>query len=229
MGLKKIFSICITIILLHACNHKNTDCLFLQDNVYPYQIFPINKDTTLYLYIYDNWGETNNIVLKTNDAIYSTRFDIDPLPVIEKVSGDTIYLRYDSYIKMPELDSSKIYFYKPYLKENQSIGKYTIINKETYKLYGRGGLIVDSVNDLYVKNDTLNLLLYSGDTMSKALKDYVFNQFCYGDKFVFSYSEFRNMRNRDMFNKNEIEKFSHAYLVKDKALLKKYLSNYKLK
>ncbi len=215
--------------LLHACNHKNTDCLFLEDDVYPYQIFPIDKDTTLYLYVYDRWGETNNIVLKTNNVIYATRFDIDPLPVIEKVSGDTIYLKYDYYTKMPELDSSKIYFHKPYIKENQSIGKYTIINRETYKLYGRGGLIVDSVNDLYVKNDTLNLVLYSGDTMSKALQDYVFKQFYHGDKYVFSYSEFRNMRNRDMSRKKEIEKFSHNYLVKDKVLLKKYLSNYKLK
>ena len=229
MELKKNLSICIIITLLHACNHKNTDYLFFQDEVYPYQIFPIDKDTTLYLYIYDKWGETNNIVLKTNDTIYVTGFDIDPLPVIEKVSGDTIYLKYDWYTKMPELDSSRIYFHKPYIEENQYIGKYTIINKETYRLYGIGGLIVDSVNDLYVKNDTLNLLLYSGDTISKALKDYVFEQFYHGDKFVFSYSVFRNMLNRDLSKKKEIEKFSHAYLVKDKVLLKKYLSNYKLK
>ena len=69
MELKKNLSICIIITLLHACNHKNTDYLFFQDEVYPYQIFPIDKDTTLY-YMYMTNGVKQIILFLKQTILY---------------------------------------------------------------------------------------------------------------------------------------------------------------
>lgn len=102
-----------------CCNVNGSEKLPQKE---PFQIFPVNDSTTLFLYLFDRYGEHNAIYLKEKESVYSANFNSSPIPFIKCIKNDTIVLEYDTFRKWDE----KICTVMP--PNNMSrLGKYVIV------------------------------------------------------------------------------------------------------
>ncbi|MDY0014857.1 MAG: hypothetical protein RBS13_01460 [Bacteroidales bacterium] len=134
MEIKKYILIIFTSLSIFGCiDKKNIKEKF--DHLY--QIYTINDSTLLYIKIYDDWGEKNELGLIKNNKIFLATFMVDPIPEIEKVSNDTIFLVYYRWKKDHSIDT--MYYENPIdIDRYKKVGDYKIIYHQKCFLYGEG-------------------------------------------------------------------------------------------
>lgn len=101
------------------------------DGLIPYQIFNFDEDKCMCLYLFDQWGEDNQLVFKDNGRLFSTRIFADPcIPIISKIISDTIFLEYYAF----RIDGET----KNIFQCKETIGPYKIIENKYYYLESTG-------------------------------------------------------------------------------------------
>jgi hypothetical protein len=128
------------------------------EGLIPYQIFKIDDDKCMCLYLFDQWGEDNLLVYKDNEQSFSTRIFADPcIPIISKIIPDTVFLEY--YASRRAGETKNIFQCK------DTIGPYKIMESKYYYLEstgligpsdfitGRSGWNIDSIN--IIENHTV--------------------------------------------------------------------------
>src|SRR5574344_1475173 len=119
----------ITLIIFVACDNDNRVCL--PQDFCPYQVFSINESTHIFVFVYDNWGESNNIYLQEYGNIYRTTFNVDPISYVKCVRNDTIIMQFDC----PVSNNNDLKVLNPDFPQNK-LGKYSIIYEYHYESLG---------------------------------------------------------------------------------------------
>ncbi len=163
----KIFLVSVfTAVLFNSCwTHADN----MLDNV-PYQIFPIDSSSKLYLYLCDEWGEKCILLLYENNRVYSTAIATDAIPFIQEIKGDTIILAMDMFASQaPDTSVHQIVS----LSHIYNLGGYSVLYEYHYNLHGEE-LDIDlgsgtqdyaqNVDKVIIRNDSA-LFLHQGDTV----------------------------------------------------------------
>lgn len=120
------------LIVLTSCNNKLN--FNIVNNAYNIHI---SKDSTVViLKIYDKYGESNNLYLLKNKRTFKTTFDVDPIPVIDTIINQRIYLKYYSFAGYSH--KNRIYQDSSYVNERQSISDFKINHIHYDILYSSG-------------------------------------------------------------------------------------------
>ena len=163
----KIFLVSVfTAVLFNSCwTHADN----MLDNV-PYQIFPIDSSSKLYLYLCDEWGEKCILLLYENNRVYSMAIATDAIPFIQEIKGDTIILAMDMFASQaPDTSVHQIVS----LSHIYNLGGYSVLYEYHYNLHGEE-LDIDlgsgtqdyaqNVDKVIIRNDSA-LFLHQGDTV----------------------------------------------------------------
>ena len=163
----KIFLVSVfTAVLFNSCwTHADN----MLDNV-PYQIFPIDSSSKLYLYLCDEWREKCILLLYENNRVYSTAIATDAIPFIQEIKGDTIILAMDMFASQaPDTSVHQIVS----LSHIYNLGGYSVLYEYHYNLHGEE-LDIDlgsgtqdyaqNVDKVIIRNDSA-LFLHQGDTV----------------------------------------------------------------
>jgi len=180
MKIKKHILLILTSLFIFGCSNKKLikekfDCL--------YQVYSINDSTLLYIKIYDDWGDENELGLIKNNKLFTAIFMVDPIPEIEKVSNDTIVLAYYKWKKDHSIDT--MYYENPFdIKHFKKIGDYKIIYHQKCFLYGRErDPYPESIDSIFFDKQNLKVSLFYKNRILKELplSELFFrkNSFCY--------------------------------------------------
>ena len=158
-----IVSVLIAVLFNSCCHHADNRSV-------PYQIFPIDSSSKLYLYLCDEWGEKCILLLYENNRFYSTATATDAIPFIQEIKGDTIILAMDMFASQAP-DTSVHQIVSPSHLSN--LGGYSVLFEYHYNLHGEE-LDIDlgsgtqdyaqNVDRAIIRNDSV-LFLYQGNTL----------------------------------------------------------------
>ncbi len=150
----------------NSCQHHSDNMSYSV----PYQIFPIDSSSQLYLYLCDEWGEKCILVLYDNNWFNSTTIATDAIPYIQEIKGDTIILALDLFTSQAP-DTSTHQIVSP--SHISNLGGYSVLYEYHYSLHGEE-LDIDlgsgtqdyaqNVDRAIVRNDSV-LFLHHGDTV----------------------------------------------------------------
>lgn len=220
MALKR-FLFCLECILLISCKSRIEPIRLPQEEI-PYQQFVVDEDTKVLLYIYDSWGEENNIYVIQNDSIYCSHFQVDPIPIVKLVRNDTVFLEYHDFFcswKGVDMDCGpSIYDWA------RKVGPYTIINCNHYDLYSSRVIYRDKVDSIHVNGQELSLYNNGNAILNIGVNDIICKKHADGCYYI-CYSELNTISNQKMrlspkYRSELIMETLYAYPIDKKTLFK---------
>lgn len=223
MALKRILFY-LECILLISCK-STVEPILLPRGEIPYQRFVVDEDTEVLLYIYDRWGDENNIYVIHNDSIYCSHFEVDPIPIVKFVRNDTVFLEYHNFFrdwgKVVDVDCGpSIYDWA------RKVGPYTIINCNHYDLYASGVIYRDKVDSIHVNGLELTLYNNGNAILNICANDIICEKNADGCYYI-CYSELDTISNQKMrslpkYRSELLMETSYAYPI-DKETLFRYM------